>query len=340
MIGERIRHARSYHGWSQGQLAELIGVSQPAISQIEKTGMISPDNLERVAGITQFAPWWFEQGALPDLPEGTLRFRKRASSRKRDDETVRAHVKQAVEVLDRLEGMVRLPPVRIEPVMQSWQFDDDSIEEITAEVRERLGVGPVDPIPNLLRAIERAGIAVIGSAREIERHDAASYWSDIAFGRPLICYSRGVPGDRQRFNLAHEVGHLVLHQARAPEDAEVEAHRFAGSLLLPREAALAEIPTPVTLRGLVHVKARWGISVAALIKRSLDLRLIDTAKRTSLEKQISARGWRKNEPVNVPEERPTLVAKAIKAGTGLDRPQALSAEFGIPALAVRDLVAG
>ncbi len=339
MIGERVRHARYYHGWSQGQMAALIGVTQPAISQIEKTSMVSDEHLNKIAEVTQFAPWWFTQGALPDLPEGTLRFRKRASSRKRDDETVRAHVRQALEIIDHLEAKVRFPIVRIEPVAASWVFNDDAVEGLAQDMRERLGVGPSDPIPNLVRAVERAGIAVLGSARDIERHDAASYWPDL-LGRPVICYSRGVPGDRQRFNIAHELGHLVMHQSRSPVDAEVEAHRFAGALLLSRQCAIDEVPTPVTLRGLAHVKARWGISIAALIKRCLDLRLIDSAKRTSLEKQLSARGWRRQEPVHVPEERPSLINKAIGAALGESRTSTVANAFGIPVLAVRDLLAG
>ena len=43
MVGDRIRHARTYHGWSQGDLAEMIGKSQPAISAIEKGKPASAD---------------------------------------------------------------------------------------------------------------------------------------------------------------------------------------------------------------------------------------------------------------------------------------------------------
>ena len=81
MIHERVRHARLYLGWSQTQLAEMVGISQPAISQIEKTGQVSGETLEAIASVTGFSPWWFQQGPLPDLPMGSLRFRKRAGTR-------------------------------------------------------------------------------------------------------------------------------------------------------------------------------------------------------------------------------------------------------------------
>jgi hypothetical protein len=71
---------------------------------------------------------------------------------------------------------------------------------------EQVGVGPCDPIPNVIGAVERAGVVVIGSAVEIEKHDGASFWPDCPYGRPIICISRGTSGDRQRFNVGQNWG--------------------------------------------------------------------------------------------------------------------------------------
>jgi Zn-dependent peptidase ImmA (M78 family) len=201
-------------------------------------------------------------------------------------------------------------------------------------------VGPVDPIPNVIRAVERAGVMVIGSAHEIEKHYGASYWPDFPEGRPVICFSRGLPGDSERLTIGHEVGHLRLHQLRTVDDktAEQEAFRFGSALLLPRPMAVKEIPCPVTLRGLVNVKARWGISIAALVKLCLDLELITPERATSLFKQISARGWRKNEPVEVAEEHPLLVRRVVEAATGTTKPAALAQRLGIPAIAISEIL--
>ena len=342
MISERVRHARTYYGWSQSQLAQMAGVTQPAISQIEKTGQVSDETLDAIARATQFAPWFFRLGPLPDLAEGSLRFRKRASSTKRDDEIVRAHVRQAVEALTRSGHHVKLPPVRLQPLSPGTVVDDELVETLTADTREWLGVGPADPIPSMIRAAERAGVLVIGSAKEIARHDAASYWPDVPSGRPIVCYSRGFPGDRQRLSVAHEIGHLILHQYGRPEPkrAETEAFRYGASLLLPRDAALDEIETPVTLRGLAYVKARWGISVRALIGRCFDLRIISVERRVSLEKQLGARGWSRHEPVNVAEESPVLVRRLLDATIGPEASaQRISVALGLPPMAIRDLVA-
>src|ERR1700681_2415098 len=312
MIGERVRHARIYYGWTQERLADLIGKSQAAVHKIEKGDTIAPDTLASIARETQFAPWFFERGPLPDLPKGSLRFRKRATATVRDDEKIRAHVRQAIEVIGDLEqklpGGAHLPVVRVRPVTPDVEITDDFIEALALASREWLGVGPTDPIPNLTRAVERAGVTVIGSSQEIQKHEGASYWPDFPSGRPIICLSRGRPGDKHRLSLAHELGHFLLHQLRDNEGdsqvIEAQAFRFAGALLLPRDVVFTEIEPPVVMRDLGLIKAKYGISIAALVRRCLDLGLITSSRRESLEKQISARGWRKDEPVLVRPEQP------------------------------------
>ena len=343
MVGERVRHARTYHGWSQDDLARIIGKTQPAISNIEKGKPASREMVAAIAEQTQFAPWFFDRGPLPDLPVGSLRFRKRAAATVRDDERIRAHVRQTIEVLEDVRDKAPFLPVRVDPVAADAKVDWEFLEWLAVSFRETLGVGPADPIPNLTRAVERAGIAVVGSSQEIEKHDGASYWPDFPQGRPIVCLSRGRPGDKDRLSLAHEVGHLLLHQLRGSSDdrraMEAEAFRFAGALLLPAEAAFHHIQPPVTLQELVLAKQRFGISVRALVRRCLDLGLVNPDRRTSLEKQISARGWTREEPVKVPNERPQLVRTIVSTALGTDKPSRLSLALGLPPLAIREMVA-
>jgi len=341
MIAERVHHARAYHGWSQEHLAKLIGKSQPAISQIEKGAPAADETIAAIAEQTQFGPEFFLRGPLPDLPMGSLRFRKRASSTKRDDERIRAHVRQTLEVLEGLWPRAPKLPVRLEPVPADAVVDVDFIESLAVNVREYLGVGPHDPIPNLTRAVERAGVVVIGSSQEIGTHEGASYWPGNPIGRPIICLSREKPGDRNRLSLGHEFGHLLLHQLRQIDSgaSEQEAYRFAGALLIPREVLHDQIEGPVTLHDLALVKSRFGIAVSALVRRCLDLGLISPERRTSLEKQISARGWRKEEPVHVPTEHPELVRELLISAMGTDNPIRLHRTLALPPLAIRDMVA-
>lgn len=339
MSSERVRHARVYAGLSQGQLADLAEVSQPMVSQIENGKTASPEVLAKIAGATGFSIEFLDRTTpLPDLPEGSLRFRKKASTSERSADRVRAHVRQTIEFAGEVRQGLKVPPVRIETVSQDRLTGDD-IEEIADQTRRWLDVGPLDPIPNMIRAIERAGVLVIGSSDELDGHDGASFWPDYPWGQPVICYTRGRPGDRQRFTLAHELGHLRMHKLRSPEQraAEDEAHRFAGALLYPAAAARAELKNP-TLQSLLNVKGRWGISVRAAVRRCLDLGIITPDRRLSFEKQIAARGWTKVEPGVVNEEQPQLLQKMIETKMGKRKLTEIAARSGIPAMALRDMM--
>lgn len=62
------------------------------------------------------------------------------------------------------------------------------------------------------------------------------------------------------------------------------------------------------------LKAEWGILISGLIMRARKLGIIDMDRARSLMVQLSARGWRKREPVHVELERPVAL-KQILGGT-------------------------
>jgi Zn-dependent peptidase ImmA (M78 family) len=265
-----------------------------------------------------FPESFFYLGPLPDLPEG--HFRKLKKGTAKTGKQVRAQVRQLVELVERAEPQLRLPSVAIRPVDDLVRLE--AVEEVADATRASLGLGERDPIPNLTRATERAGVVVVRLPGAMEDHDGFSVWPNYGFdGRPLIAISSGHPGDRDRFNVAHELGHLVLHTGRRhlePKEAEREAHRFAGALLLPRQAAREVIRRPVTLGSLKLVKEKYGVSIGALAKRALDLNFVSKEQFVSLRKQMSKRGWNRIEPVEVEPEGQLLIAKmlSILAGDG------------------------
>jgi Zn-dependent peptidase ImmA (M78 family) len=178
---------------------------------------------------------------------------------------------------------------------------------------------------------------------ETEGHDGFSVWPEWSLGgRPIIALTGGHPGDRDRFTLAHECAHLVLHTLRQgiePKRAEDEANRFAGALLLPKEAAVEAIRHPVTLSVLKGVKATFGISIAMAARRTYDLNLIGRANYVSLMKQLSARGWRRDEPIEVEPERPALIGKIGEAVTGPGSIRERAARAALPIFAIQSLSA-
>lgn len=343
MIGERVRLARHYLGMSQTTLAQGVGVTQAAISLLERGAPVSQETLHAISSVTGYSVAFLNRGPLPELPDLTLHFRRSAAARRGEERRLRAYVRQGLELWRHLEETLRhqedavLPPLVITP--QTKDGANDTIEDLANQARRRLGIGADDPVADVIRAIERAGIVAFG-ASSIHTHDAVSAWPDRPFGRPVICYAKGRSGDRQRLSVAHEVGHLLLHQYRHVEakQADLEASRFAAAFLIPREPALEAMVPPVTLRSLAWTKSQWGISVAALIRRAHDLRIIGNHRYTSLLKQMSARGWRKEEPVEVAEEQPRALSRMLRLVYGNDRPVTVVRRFGLAPSAARELM--
>ena len=96
------------------------------------------------------------------------------------------------------------------------------------------------------------------------------------------------------------------------KQGEAEANRFAGALLIPKEAAIKAMRPPLTLHTLAQVKATFGASISMCIERAEGLALISNERATSLYKQLSSRGWRRHEPVEVPNEVPLLIRKVLE----------------------------
>ncbi|MFI6986304.1 ImmA/IrrE family metallo-endopeptidase [Embleya sp. NPDC050154] len=284
-----------------------------------------------------------------DLPADTLAFRKTASSSVTEVERVSATVREAYRVSARLlteVGMRRAVLPRAE-----GDLDGDDIERLAEETRDALGIARDSVMQHLTRTCERAGIPVVpmmlldrgGNAEDrVIGHFGASCWRGTE-DPSLISYFSASSGDRQRFTIAHELGHLVLHPARrhiSPKLAEQEAHRFAGALLVPRERAYEALEAPFQLRELGELKARWGVSMQALIMRSRHLEIIDKERTQSLFKQIANRGWRLNEPVIVHPEQPLLMRTMMTrrfGKSGASSRQA-SEELGLNLVLLRSLV--
>lgn len=76
-IGERIKETRQIKGISQLELAEAIGIKQPAISQIERGGTKNTSYLQDIAAILHVNPYWLQTGLGPREPEDGTTFSSR-----------------------------------------------------------------------------------------------------------------------------------------------------------------------------------------------------------------------------------------------------------------------
>lgn len=329
VAGERIRQAREFLGLSQEQFAERVGVKQEAISGYEN-GLFQPGEqvLHAIALATGFPPSFFARPPL-ELPEGSLLFRKRSRATKRSwrkaYRLAQLLVEMALELLPLIEGVtVRLPRlIGLDP------------EEAAAHARSALGLSPETLIRHLTRSLERAGILVLRLPPDpdIQDVDGFSTWVGESRQWPVIVITSNLPGDRLRFTLAHELGHLMLHIPRlaCPREIELTAQRFAGALLLLAQAFRDEFPLMPTLDALMLLKARWGVSLQALLLRARDLRCIPEHRLRLLYQQISSACWRVTEPGEFPVEHPRLLSQMAEIVYGKPvRVEQLARTVGFP----------
>ena len=178
------------------------------------------------------------------------------------------------------------------------------------------------PIKSVTAAIEDSGGAVVEAGEENDLFDGLAGWANESV--PVAVVSAAVSDDRRRFSLAHEIGHLVMEIDEDVEHRTVEklAHRFAAAFLVTAATARRELGIRrrhLNFRELALLKQRHGLSMQAWIFRALDLGIIESAHARTLFANLSARGWRRREPVDFEgEERPRklrqLTVRALAEG--------------------------
>jgi Zn-dependent peptidase ImmA (M78 family) len=167
----------------------------------------------------------------------------------------------------------------------------------------------------MVRLLESNGVRVFSLAEDNRDLDAISFWRD---GKPYVFLNTRKSAERSRFDAAHELGHLVMHQHGAPNGRtpEYEANAVASAFLMPKTSVMAFAPRNPTLPMLVKAKHGWGVSVAALAVRMHDLGLLSEWHYRSLSIQIQTHGYREREPEPAPREMSEVwpqIFSALKA---------------------------
>jgi Zn-dependent peptidase ImmA (M78 family)/transcriptional regulator with XRE-family HTH domain len=308
--GSRIEQARKLSGLTQKQLAEKICVHQTAITQYERGLTIpSSETIKAIAHATGFLPGFFELSPFEEFPKGSLSYRSARSVTAKEEDKAYYNAKLLYEHVQTMAKSFVLPRVQV-PVIKE---KPEKAAEIT---RSAFGLSPDLPIKNLTNILERNGVIILSLPLFLKKIDAFSTWVEMQGERPFIAESFGKPGDRIRFSIAHELGHLVMHHPPSTNIKlmEKEANNFASAFLLPKCVMDGDIIKPVTLYSLAQLKIKWGVSMQALIYRAKELKIITERQATYLFTQMASRGWRTQEPNNldVKIETPQLFRKMIE----------------------------
>jgi Zn-dependent peptidase ImmA (M78 family)/DNA-binding XRE family transcriptional regulator len=344
----RLIQALAARALSQVQLAAMVGVSPATISKW-KSGQQAPEAeaLDSLSKVINVSPEWFTR---PLPKKGSLPlFRSNASAHVSARAMLEARLEWTQDIVLAMNEFVDFPDVNL-PVRSftdPQQIANSDIEEAASECRDLWSLGR-RAIPDLALAVEGAGVIVVREETGIAPIEGLSAWS-YELQRPLILLSADKGnGFRSRFDLAHELGHLILHKgidrSTDPERyklMEAQAHRFAGAFLLPAETFAADVRTPVTLDSLLLLKQRWGVSVAAMIMRLEALKIIDADAKLVLFKRRSARWGAKSEPgddARAPEQ-PRLLKRTIEllSSSGVMPIESVSSYIGLAANDVEKL---
>lgn len=319
MIADRVRQARLAAGLTLGALGEQVGVSHTAIRKYEKGGLVpSSSQLLKLARACGVRTEYFFRTHRVELLQSE--FRKYAAFGKTAQEALKIKVVELVEKRVELLNAFPASPLLDFTLPGGLPAHIASLEQIEAfadQVRMAWQLG-TNPIADLTDTLEGLGLMVI---MVDEAHPGFSGLTALARtedGRtyPVIAVSQRWPGDRQRFTLAHELGHLLLEE-RLVEDINKEraSDRFAGAFLAPRAAVLQLLGQQrhaLEWQELYVLKHEFGLSMAGWLQRAKQCGVITENTHLAMVKVFSKRGWRKGEPGEpLPQEHPRLFDQLV-----------------------------
>lgn len=306
-IGQRIKQARKAKNTSLRNLAKKAGVSAMAISKYERD-LDTPSSgvlLRLAKALDVSVDFLFRPNTVSVHLQA---YRKHATLGVKEQEAIQMQIQEWLERYLEVESLfpneqraVNLPIYPIQEIEQ--------VEEIVIALRKEWNLG-FDPIENLTQVLEDQGIKV-GLISGFEHFDSCIFVAD---NIPVIVSKADLPGDRQRFNLGHELGHLVLNIGEGI-DPESACHRFVGAFLVPAQAAIFELGRKRTALGIEELyllKHKYGMSMQAWVYRAKDLGIISEHTATRLFQSFRAKGWHRQEPGEaLPSEKPLRMERLI-----------------------------
>jgi Zn-dependent peptidase ImmA (M78 family)/DNA-binding XRE family transcriptional regulator len=298
VFNTRLKRARKAAALSLRELGERVGVSHSAIKKYEDgAAMPSSDILIQLSRALNVRTEYFFRPE-PAVLEG-IEYRKRSTLPKKRLDAITHEVIDQIERRVELENLFPQSPVKVFATVEELATINamDQIEEAAERVRQSWNLG-FNPIPDLINVLETNGIRVF-----MIEADAENKFDGLAAhvsGMPIVVVGRRWPGDRQRFTLAHELGHLMLEGRLADDlDEEMACNRFAGAFLFPRASVLQELGehrNAIELKELGLLKEEFGLSMSGILYRARDLGIISPAYREEQAKLFRYKGWNRKEP--------------------------------------------
>ena len=305
--GKRLKEALQFREKKMTELADETGISKQSLSLYANDGNTPPfENVIKIAQALSFPTDFFmvEDGCT--VATGNTYFRSQASATKKSRYSQKIKLEYVAKIYEVLLNYINFPVLNL-PEMEDFSLPDDvtescseeayaEIERLAAMVRRywKIGSGPID---NLQYVLESNGIIVTGFSDVSSDIDAFSQQISVD-GKNVYVIALAIgskPIERLRFDMAHELGHILMHSwGEDNEDVskdefnarEKQANFFASALLLPKETFSRSVSAyPTNIDYYKSLKKKW---------------------------KVSKNGWRTKEPGDVPGQiRDTIFQGAI-----------------------------
>lgn len=289
--GEALARARKAAGFSQDEVALLLGQPRPVISNWEKGKRRPSDfHLQRLSTVYRVEVSELLAGpALPRPDFERLIFRD-AGDRidARGKYEIQAFLAFLDEYADFLDAMGEEAGLRVSPFSVSEAFSaKEDVRRRAEDARSYFGLGG-GPVGDLVALADLRGMTVYQAplGGDLATSVSGAFFPHSRVGFSILLNTQTTPG-RRMFTLAHEIAHALFHgdhvYVNYPGRREAEerfAHEFAAEFLVPAKSlrAVAELlgTSRVTdAEVVVHIQRLFGVSYQMMLTRLLSTGLVE-----------------------------------------------------------------
>lgn len=314
---KRITLARNIRGISQGELAKALNLpNQSILSNIENEKLeFELEFATRLSSSLNFPlSFFYKEKSFTRLSK--FYYRKRNAFPASELVPLEAKIEAIRTGYSEILNSVEIP---IQKLPEIPVTDQNRPEEIARLFRLFLGLDN-DPIDQIVSITERLGIPVLFLNVKSDKFSGLTIQTDN--NAPLIIVNKNMPNDHKKFTIAHELGHLIMHIPFTEDPdfisalenidiVEKQADSFAGAFLIPKEQAKYHF-RDISYSKLDDLKLYWKVSKQAILFRARECGAINETRFKTLFIELSRRGERKNERINLSIDKPTLFNKIFK----------------------------
>ncbi len=320
MIGKRLNQLRLARNLTLDALSAKIGgiVTKQALSKYEQNqAQPSPLVLTKLSASLGVKANYFL--SPPQIEVKFVAYRKATSLLPREKARIESIVTQCLEDRIRVQTLIGQTRADVLPWNKLAISSLEDTEKQASHMRMLWELG-ASPISDVVATFEEHQLCVL-SIEADEKFDGMSALGHDTSGNILagvIVSRQDVPGERQRLNLTHELGHLVL-TVPASIDEEKAAFRFGSAFLAPAERLIRAVGSKrsyIHISELLILKRQFGISIQALLHRMLELGIINDSYYRRWCIYINKTGWKKQEPDELVRETPQWLTRNLSRLVG------------------------